>query len=211
MTEEYSKAERTPELAGMLADACWIGKSLFERNKTSGSSANMSFLYENRVYITAGGGCFGRLTEDSFAITDPEGKSLNGKKPSKELPLHLAMYKKSGEEVKAVIHTHSFYATLWSCLSHEGREDDVIPSYTPYLDMKLGKIRLVPYGKPGSEALFDAFRKRTSKENGYLLSNHGPVVGGKSLLDAFYGLEELEESARIAWELRNETGVVQIR
>ena len=34
-----------------------------------------------------------------------------------------------------------------------------------------------------------------------LLKAHGPVVPGKSIMDAFYCLEELEESAHIAWEL----------
>lgn len=193
-----------------IAEACWIAKSLFDRNKTSGSSANLSFLWNNRVYITASGQCFGRLTEDSFAITDLQGNVLNGKVPSKELPLHLAMYKKAGSEVSAVIHVHSFYATLWSCLSHVGKEMDVIPSYTPYLDMKLGKIRLVPYGKPGSEVLFEAFRENCGAENGYLLAHHGPVVGAKTLTEAFYGLEELEESARISWELRDISGIKEI-
>ena len=38
--------------------------------------------------------------------------------------------------------------------------------------------------------------------DGYLLKQHGAVVPGKSLMDAFFCLEELEESARIAWMLR---------
>lgn len=101
-----------------------------------------------------------------------------------------------------MIHVHSFYSVLWSCLPHKGEEDDVIPAYTPYLGMKLGKVRLVSYEKPGSEELFSEFSRRTGKENGYLLAHHGPVAGGDSLMDAFFNLEELEESARIAWELR---------
>ena len=199
---DMTKAQETGELKRRLSDACWIGRSLFERNKTSGSSANMSFLYKDRVYITVGGSCFGCLTEDSFAVTDRNGNVLNGKKPSKELPLHLAMYQKAEGKVQAVIHVHSFYSVLWSCLPHKGEEDDVIPAYTPYLGMKLGKVRLVSYEKPGSEELFSEFSRRTGKENGYLLAHHGPVAGGDSLMDAFFNLEELEESARIAWELR---------
>ena len=72
--------------------------------------------------------------------------------------------------------------------------------------MKLGKIRLVPYHRPGSEELFAAFRERAGEGNGYLLANHGPVVGGETLMEAFYGLEELEESARIAREFRDGGG-----
>ena len=189
--------------ASQIAEAVWIGSSLFNRNKTSGSSANMSFRHEDHIYITTSGSCFGNLSEESFAVTDLEGNVLNGLNPSKELPLHLMMYRKSESCVSAVIHVHGTYSTLWSCLDHQGRIDDVIPHYTPYLEMKLGHIRLVPYAKPGSSELFAAFKERLSDENGYLLAHHGPVVGGSSLMDAFYSLEELEESARIAWMLNS--------
>ena len=196
------QTRRTPEdeLTDLFHQAEWIGKQLFARNKVSGSSANMSFLHDGRIYITGTGTCFGNLDRRSFAVCNRAGECLNDVRPSKELPLHLMMYLKSGSSVKAVIHTHSFYATLWSCLQHD-EEEDVIPQYTPYLKMKLGKIAMVPYGRPGSEELFRNFEKCLTENDGYLLSNRGPVVGGKSLMDAFYCLEELEESAHLAWEL----------
>lgn len=200
----------TETLQEMMEKACWAGTSIFNRNKTSGSSANMSFVYEDKIYITCSGSCFGNLTADSFSVTDMRGNHISGPKPSKELPLHVMMYTKPGSTVKAVIHVHSHYATLWSCLPHEAKQDDVIPSYTPYLGMKLGKIRLVPYAPPGSEELFASFKSRVSAEDGYLLAHHGPVVGGNSILKAFYALEELEESAQIAWELRNEQEIEKI-
>ena len=68
--------------------------------------------------------------------------------------------------------------------------------------MKLGTVGAVPYEQPGSQALFDAFEQRVDKSGGYLLKQHGAVVPGKNLMDAFYSLEELEESAKIAWMLR---------
>ena len=70
--------------------------------------------------------------------------------------------------------------------------------------MKLGRVGLVPYAKPGSQELFAAFKKCVNNSEGYLLKNHGPVVGGEDLMSAFYNLEELEESAHIAWKLRKE-------
>ena len=81
------------------------------------------------------------------------------------------------------------------------KENDCIPDHTPYLKMKLGAVGLIPYEKPGSPELFSAFRERVGNSDGYLLRQHGPVVPGKTVMDAFYCLEELEESARIAWEL----------
>lgn len=184
-----------------LEQAVWIAHSLFERGKTAGSTANMSFRDEDKIYVTGSGTCFGTLTKDQFAIIDLEGNHIGGIKPSKEYPLHLSLYQEK-EETGAVIHTHSFYSTIWSCLQHEN-EQDCIPQYTPYLKMKLGTVGLIPYEKPGSQELFAAFKERIKDSEGYLLKNHGPVVGGKSLNDAFFALEELEESAKVAWTLKD--------
>lgn len=183
-----------------LKDAIWAGRSLFERNKTSGSSANMSFLHEGRMYISQSGSCFGTLEPEQFAVMTMDGECISSNKPSKEWPLHLQIYQKK-PQVKAVIHTHGTYSVLWSFVPAEN-EDDCIPDHTPYLKMKLGTVCTVPYEKPGSLALFDAFGKRVLSGDGYLLKQHGAVVPGKDILDAFYCMEELEESARIAWELR---------
>lgn len=185
-----------------LTTAIWIGNSLFTRSKTSGSSANMSFEHNNKIYITGSGTCFGTLSSQDFSVISRDGIHLFGISPSKEYPLHLELYHKN-DNIKAVIHTHSFYATLWSCLEHKN-PNDVIPPYTPYLKMKLGSVGLIPYGKPGSKELFEAFAERINRSNGYLLKNHGPVVGGTDLMSAFFLLEELEESAHAAWELRGE-------
>lgn len=181
--------------------ACWIGKSLFTRGKVSGSSANLSFKHGNRIFITAGGSSFGRLTEASFSEVSLSGETLNDIRPSKELPLHLALYQ-NNEEVNAVIHTHSTYATYWSCLADETTQE-LIPSPTPYLKMKVGKVNFVPYAPPGSEELFEVFRSCLSETNCYLLGNHGPILGDKSLLEAFYAIEELEEASKNAWLLKN--------
>lgn len=188
------------ELEQWFRDAVWIGRSLFDRNKTSGSSANMSFRFGDRIFITASGSCFGRLERGSFTEIDGEGRSLDGKKPSKEYPLHLMMYQKDGDN-RCVIHVHSTYAVLWSCLQHAGGEADVIPDHTPYLRMKVGRVGLVPYAVPGSQELFDGFRERLEGSDAFLLQNHGPVVAGRTVMDAFYAVEELEESAKIAWML----------
>ncbi|GHS94937.1 putative aldolase class 2 protein [Synergistales bacterium] len=190
------------ELSQKIEQAIWIGKSLFERGKTAGASANLSFAHEEQIYITGTGTCFGTLTPEFFSVLDKSMSHRDGPPPSRELPLHMELYNKK-PKVKAVIHTHSFHAVLWSCLRHENHED-VIPAWTPYLKMRLGTVGLIPYAKPGSQKLFELFGERVENSDGYLLANHGPVVGGKDLLDAFYIIEELEESARVAWALRNE-------
>lgn len=189
------------ELEKKLEDTVWAAHSLFDRNKTSGSTANISFRHGDKIYISASGGCFGRMKKSDLIPIDFNGNSLTGRKPSKEWPLHLALYKKS-DDIQAVIHTHSTYSVLWSTVPAQDKTD-IIPDNTPYLKMRVGTIGLIPYEKPGSEALFQAFRSRVSLSDSFILKQHGPVVPGKTMLDAFYNLEELEESARIAWELHN--------
>lgn len=193
-----------------LEHAVWAARSLFDRGKTSGSSANLSFRHGDSIYITGSGTCFGTLTEESFSRITMQGQHLDGIRPSKEYPLHLMCYEKS-PDIHAVIHTHSFYAALYSCVCNTSRNVDfqcqytesAVPAYTPYLQMKVGTVGLVPYAKPGSEELFGLFRNTVQDSDAYLLANHGPIVPGRSIMDAFYGLEELEESCHIAWELEN--------
>lgn len=192
-----------------LKDAVWVAHSLFERGKTSGSSANLSFLHEGNVYITASGACFGMLTEADFAIVSLDGTPQNDRKASKEFTLHKYYYEKE-EKIQAVIHTHGPYAVRWSCRRFE-KDRDIIPAYTPYLDMKVGKIGLVPYAEPGSDKLFEYFQKALDKGEAYLLKNHGGIVGGSSLMEAFFGIEELEESAKIACMIEKDAHYDKIR
>lgn len=187
------------ELNKKIEQAIWVGKSLFDRNKVTGSSANMSFCHNNLIYITRSGACFGKLEIEDFVKINMKGQVIDSGNPSKEFPLHIIYYKYK-DSVSSVIHTHSTYSTLWSMLSHSDTKD-IIPSHTPYLKMKLGKVGLVEYHPPGTQKLFDALETRINDSDGFILKNHGPIIGGKNIMDAFYILEELEESAKIAWKL----------
>lgn len=179
--------------------AVWCAHTLFAMGKTSGSSGNISFRIGEKVYISASNTCFGTLDEDDFSVITMDNICCAGKKPSKESPLHLAFYK-AHPDMQAVIHTHGSYAVLWSCVPML-KNDDCIPAYTPYLNMKLGAVGLIPYAPPGTESLFQEFEAHMGRNRGYLLKQHGAIVAGKDIMDAFYGVEELEESAKIAWEI----------
>lgn len=65
-------------------------------------------------------------------------------------------------------------------------------------------------GPRPSQELFTLFAQAAPISDGWLLRNHGPVAPGKSLMDAFHALEELEESARVAWELRHTPEALKI-
>ena len=182
-------------------EAAAICKDLFTRGLVTGSSANLSFRLGESLYISASGASFGTITENEFVPVTLDGQWSGTRRPSKEYPLHLAVYQ-AHPQVQAVIHTHSIYSVLWSCLQPDGCLD-CVPAYTPYLRMKVGKIGLVPYAPPGSDTLVSLFEQMVSASDGWLLANHGPIVAGKSLQDTLYALEELEQSCRVAWELQS--------
>jgi ribulose-5-phosphate 4-epimerase/fuculose-1-phosphate aldolase len=64
--------------------------------------------------------------------------------------------------------------------------------------MRLGKVKLLPYFRPGDAAIGEAIRGLAGKRSAVLLANHGPVVAAKDLEAALYAMEELEETARLA-------------
>lgn len=185
------------ELQKKYDAAIWCAHTLFQKGLVSGSTGNISFIEEDKLYISRSGSCFGRLCQEDFAMLDMQGSILQGT-PSKEYPMHLALYQAS-EQTQAIIHTHSFYSTLFSC--HKNVEDTIheLCSYTPYLRMMSeGYIPCVEYAKPGSEELFQYFREKVQVQaNIYVLKNHGVFVSAPDMYRAYNLIEEFETSTHM--------------
>ena len=99
------------------------------------------------------------------------------------------------------MHLHSTHAAAVSCL--DGLDPaDCLPPLTPYFVMKIGRLPLVPYHRPGDPGLGEVIRGLAARHAAVLLSNHGPVVSGASLDDAVNAAEELEETAKLFLLLR---------
>ena len=79
-----------------------------------------------------------------------------------------------------------------------------IPPLTPYFVMKIGRLPLIPYHRPGDPRLGDAIRGLAGKHSSVLLANHGPVVSAPTLEAAVYAMEELEETAKLFLLLRGQ-------
>ncbi len=172
-----------------------LGKSLFERGMTAGSSGNISVRLDDGWLLTPTNSCLGRLDPARISKLAPDGRHLSGDPPSKELFLHGAMYEERAS-AKAIVHLHSTHSVAVSCLP-EVDPADVLPPLTAYYVLKIGRLPLIPYYRPGDRKLGDAIRGLAAKNRAVLLANHGPVVAGKSLEDAVYAMEELEETAKL--------------
>jgi ribulose-5-phosphate 4-epimerase/fuculose-1-phosphate aldolase len=176
-----------------------IGSSLYRRGLSPGSSGNISARVEDGWILTPTNSCLGELDPATLAKLDWNGKHLSGEKPSKEYFLHLAMYENRAES-GAIVHLHSSYSAAVSCLD-ELNPTSCIPPITPYFVMRVGRLPLIPYFRPGDKALALEIAKHASQHPAVLLANHGPVVSGKELDSAMYAIEELEETAKLILSL----------
>ena len=171
------------------------GRSLFERGLTPGSSGNLSVRLADGYLFTPTNSCLGFLDADRLSKLDADGKHVGGDPPTKELPLHFAFYE-SRPSARAVVHLHSTHATALSCLA-DTDPDDAIPPITPYVVMRVGRVPVVPYTRPGSADVAPLIRAKAPGHPSILLGNHGPVVAGATLESAVFAMEELEETARL--------------
>lgn len=168
---------------------------LFLRGYAHGTTGNISVRMETGVLVTPTNSSMGMLEAEAIALVSPEGTHVSGDKPSKETFLHLAMYEERAS-AQAVVHLHSTHAVAASLLA-ETDADNALPPLTAYHHMKVGRLPLVPYVRPGDMRLADEVRARAAQHHAMLLANHGPVTAGRSLEDAVAIAEELEETAKL--------------
>ncbi len=178
-----------------------LAKSMFERGLTFGSSGNISVRLDDGWLMTPTGSTLGTLDPARISKLDEDGTHVAGDKPTKESFLHRVMYDQR-PGTGAVVHLHSTHSVAVSCLADIDPKN-VLPPITAYYVMKIGTLPLVPYYPPGDLNLAKAVEEMASNHHAVLLANHGPVVAGRSLEDAVYATEELEETAKLFLLLKN--------
>lgn len=114
-----------------------------------------------------------------------------GRRPSKEFPLHLAVYRER-EDIGCVIHATPFYATLVACSNVELKTNLFVESMY-YLE----KMCKIPFANPGSSELAKLVEGCAGPNNVILMGNHGVLVYDSSISEAFTGLEVLENLCRM--------------
>lgn len=182
-------------------EICETGASLFARGYIVGSAGNISAKLDDGWLITPTDACLGRLDPAAIAKVSLSGEWLSGDKPSKTLLLHRQVYD-NNPGVGAVLHTHS---TALVALTLEGvwSQETILPPITPYQVMKVGKIPLINYCRPGAPEVAEQVAALANRVRGVMLERLGPVVWESSVSKASFALEELEETARL-WGLLSE-------
>ncbi|ANG92883.2 aldolase [Enterobacteriaceae bacterium 155047] len=182
-------------------DMVRYARSMFERGYSSGGAGNISLkLPDGNILATPTNSSFGDLDAEELSKVTMEGALLSGQKASKEVLMHLAMYRQR-PQCGGIVHLHSPWLTALSCLPGIDPEN-ALPPITPYYVMRVGKLPVVPYIRPGSPLIAEHVEKLAGEHNAILLANHGPIISGKNIREAVFNAEELEETARLYFMLK---------
>lgn len=175
---------------------CRLGQSLFDRGLTHGAAGNISVrTVDGGLLVTPTNVSLGRLDPATLSRFDAVGRLVEGAAPTKEMPLHAALYA-SRAGAGAIVHLHSVHSVAVSMLP-EIDPADALPPLTAYYLMRVGRTALLPYFRPGDPAIAAAIEALGGRYGAILLANHGPVVAGADLEAAVAATEELEATARL--------------
>ena len=186
-----------------LEALCDAARSFHARGLAFGSTGNLSVRDGDTVWVTPTGQSLRHTTVESLASVGMAGEMRNDNKASKEYPFHLEAYRAAGERARALVHLHSTWTVMLSCLD-DLEPSSPLPVFTPYYLMRVAPLAVVPYFRPGSAELARAIGAAAASHNSILLRNHGMVCLGRSMGEAVDRAEELEETAKLHFLLRGE-------
>jgi L-fuculose-phosphate aldolase len=173
------------------------GKRMLADRLVTLTSGNISIYDPETGYmaVTPSGIPYDETTPQDIVVMTLDGKVVDGsRKPSSENRLHAAVYK-ARPHARAVVHTHSMFATT---LGIAGEEVKAVHFLLPDL-MGRGTVPLVPYVTYGTQALAERVREAMKDSPACLLQNHGMVASGTSLADAYARASAVETTAEMQW------------
>ena len=192
-------------------EICRVGASLYARGYVHATAGNISVRLADDAgfLITPTDACLGSLDPARLARLDLQGRQLTGERASKTMALHARIYAAAtpfDAQTRCVIHTHSTHCVALTLIQEAGGGAELLPALTPYFVMKVGRVPLVPYFRPGAPEAGEAVARaivdygdRGTPIRAVMLSRLGPNVWHDSPASAMAVLEELEETARLCW------------
>ena len=182
------------ELAAEFEAVCDVCRRLHARNFLAAADGNVSLrLADGRIAITPSGVNKATIRPDQMAFLSASGAVLSGN-PSSERLMHLAIYAACAD-ARAVVHAHPPTAIAWTVARPEWTElpGDILPEVV----LGVGSIPIVPYARPGTDAVGAGLTPWLPRSRALILARHGVVCWGETLDEGYDGVERIEHVARI--------------
>ena len=166
-----------------------VSRELYDKGLVTGKAGNVSARFGDVVAITPTLTSLGALDEEDIVLVDLNGNVLTQGRPSSEVNMHLEIYKKRSD-VKAIVHTHSPYATGFSF------SDKKIRRFEGFGEIKNPFLSFIEYEKPGSAELAESASAGIKDEDVLILKRHGVLCVSDSLDEASSLAGFVEETAK---------------
>jgi len=189
MNEEHIVEEE------IKVDICRTMATIYRRGLISATGGNVSARIPgtNEFWITPHAIFKGELLTSDLVRISLEGNILEGsKKPSIEVPMHRAIYKKR-PDVNAIVHAHNPVTLGLALIGIE------IQPVTVEAAFALGKVPVANFALPGTDELGNAVAEHIVGVKALILQNHGVVGVGSNLMEAEAIVEKLEEVSTAQW------------
>lgn len=175
------------------------GKKLIETGLTKGTGGNLSVFNREKglMAISPSGIDYFKTKLEDVVVLDLDGNKIEGdKSPSSEYDMHRIFYK-NREDIDAIIHTHTMYATTIACLNWD------LPPVHYMIALAGVNVRCAKYATYGSKELAENVFEGMKDRNAVLLANHGMLAGAKDLANAFNTTEEIEYCAELYYRSKS--------
>ncbi|MGN6368203.1 MAG: class II aldolase/adducin family protein [Phycisphaerae bacterium] len=178
---------------------------IYAYRMTTTSGGNLSIRdEEGNVWITPARVDKGALRAGDVVCVKRDGGVEGVHQASSEFPFHRAIYG-ARPELKAIVHAHPVALVAFS-ICGEVPETRLFPQAAHVC----GRVGFAKYALPGSEALGREIAAKFGEGfDCVILENHGVVVGGRSLEEAFWRFETLEFVAKTVIKARMLGGEVR--
>ena len=158
-----------------------------------GSTGNLSVRQGIDWLVTPSGVAAHDLQPASMVLMDFQGQPLGPGKQSSEWRFHRDILA-SRPDIGAVVHTHSRFATTFSCLYSD------IPAFHYMVAIAGGDtIRCAPYALFGTQELSDHALAALTDRRACLLGNHGLIALGTDIRRAVAVAVEVESLCEQYW------------
>ena len=158
-----------------------------------GTSGNVSTRWKKGLLVTPSGLPYEETKPGAIVFIDEKATAKGRRRPSSEWRFHFDIYQRNNE-VNAVVHTHSSFATTLACLGME------VPAFHYMVAVAGGNsIRCAPYATFGTQTLSDNALKALEGRKACLLANHGMIATGENLKGALALAVEVEALCEQYW------------
>jgi len=182
-------------LASLREEVVQVGLAALARGVVSGTAGNMSLRDRETGYIviSPSGIPYPEVMAADVVVVDTRGVIIDGaRKPSSETPLHTMVYRER-PRITAIVHTHSHYSTVVSCIRPE------LPPILTEAALVVGpRVPVTRYGLTGTDDLGQSVIEVLDDDvSAVILKNHGLLSFGQTFAEALIVAATVEAAAKV--------------